>query len=76
MDAKNFLLSAKLYFDNDFIPMNKTFILLAKIYNSKNKLGSNFNNLINLAKKIIEVKDNKLDNYDLEIYTNFRNLFH
>ncbi|MDD3241601.1 MAG: hypothetical protein PHQ64_02310 [Bacilli bacterium] len=59
-----------LYFDNDFIPMNKTFILLAKIYNSKNKLGSNFNNLINLAKKIIEVKDNKLDNYDFIIGKN------
>lgn len=59
-----------IYFDNDYIPMNKTFLLLAKIYNNKNKLGSTFIDLIRLAKKIIEIKNDNLPNYNITVTKN------
>ena len=59
-----------IYFDNDYIPMNKTFLLLSKIYNNKNKLGSTFMDLIGLAKKIINIKEDNLSTYDIIVEKN------
>lgn len=48
-----FCLKPKLYFDNDYIPMNYTFIKLANIYYGISNLGCTFKEIRKIAKKSI-----------------------
>lgn len=49
----SYCLKHKLYFDNDYIPMNYTFLKLAKIYYGTSNLGCSFKNIQVLIKKCI-----------------------
>lgn len=57
-----FCLKSNLYFDNDYIPMNYTFIKLANIYYKTSSLGCRFKEIKKILKKnvkIIEETNNK-----------------
>lgn len=59
-----YCLSHGLYFDNDYIPMNYTFIKLAYIYYHTSNLGCSFKNIQKIIKKGISTLDgNYTDNY-------------
>ena len=59
-----FCLKSKLYFDNDYIPMNYTFIKLAYIYYHTSNLGCSFKNIQKIIKNGISTLDgNYTDNY-------------
>lgn len=60
-----FCRSHKLYFDNDYIPMNYTFIKLAYIYYHVSKLGCNFKNIQRILKNSITLIDTKKTDLDL-----------
>lgn len=45
----------KLYFDNDYVPMNYSFLFLAKLYYGVSRLGCDFLGLQAIAKKDIHV---------------------
>lgn len=67
-----FCLKSKLYFDNDYIPMNYTFIKLANIYYRTSSLGCTFKEVKKILKKNIKIieSDNKKDDIDLtEIFS-------
>lgn len=48
--------STKLYFDNDYIPMNYLFLKLAYMYHNVSKLGCSFAEIKQLLKKSIIIK--------------------
>lgn len=52
-----FCLKSKLYFDNDYIPMNYTFIKLASIYYGTSSLGCTFKEIKKIIKKSIKVEN-------------------
>ncbi len=58
-----FCLKDSLYFDNDYIPMNYTFIKLANLYYGISKLGCNFKNIQKIIRKNLEsvIGTNKTD---------------
>lgn len=69
-----------LYFNNDKHVISKLMALILELWANKeikldDKQLSIIKTFIRKCVKIYEMKF-KLDNYDLEIYTNFRNLFH
>ena len=69
-----FCLKSKLYFDNDYIPMNYTFIKLAYIYYHTSNLGCSFKNIQKIIKKGISTLDgNYTDNY-LDISKYYSNI--
>lgn len=51
-----YCLSTKLYFDNDYIPMNYTFIKLANIYYETSDLGCTFKEIQKIMKKNIRIE--------------------
>lgn len=50
-----YCLKTKLYFDNDYIPMNYTFLKLAKMYYGISNLGCSFKEIKKILKKNIKV---------------------
>lgn len=50
-----YCLKSKLYFDNDYIPMNYTFIKLASIYYGVSSLGCTFKEVQKIVRKSIKV---------------------
>jgi len=54
-----FCLKSKLYFDNDYIPMNYTFIKLANIYYRTSTLGCKFKEVKHILKKNVKVVEDK-----------------
>lgn len=50
-----YCLKSKLYFDNDYIPMNYTFIRLANLYYCMSNLGCTFKEIQKIAKKDIKI---------------------
>ena len=69
-----FCLKSKLYFDNDYIPMNYTFIKLAYIYYHTSNLGCSFKNIQKIIKNGISTLDgNYTDNY-LDISKYYSNI--
>lgn len=61
-----FCLKTKLYFDNDYIPMNYTFIKLANIYYRTSSLGCTFKEVTKIIKKNIKITTN-IDKKDYSI---------
>lgn len=61
-----FCLKSKLYFDNDYIPMNYTFIKLASIYYKTSSLGCTFREIKKLLKKNIKLETD-IKNYDIDL---------
>lgn len=65
-----FCLKPKLYFDNDYIPMNYTFIKLANIYYRTSTLGCRFKEVKKILKNNVKVviddkKENSIDLTDI-----------
>ena len=54
-----YCLSKKMYFDNDYIPMNYIFIKLSNIYYRTSKLGCSFRNVQKMLSKNIKVEEGK-----------------
>lgn len=68
-----YCLKPKLYFDNDYIPMNYTFIKLANIYYHISSLGCSFHEVKKIIKKglITEIKEKEIDSIDFaQIFSN------
>ena len=61
-----FCLKSKLYFDNDYIPMNYTFIKLASLYYKTSSLGCTFSEIKKLLKKNIKLGTD-IKNYDIDL---------
>ncbi len=61
-----FCLKSKLYFDNDYIPMNYTFIKLASIYYKTSSLGCTFREIKKMLKKNIKLETD-IKNYDIDL---------
>ena len=53
-----FCLKSNLYFDNDYIPMNYTFLKLTNIYYKTSKLGCRFKEIKKILKKNVKVIEN------------------
>ena len=68
-----FCLKSNLYFDNDYIPMNYSFIKLANIYYKTSNLGCRFKEIKKILKKNIKVitEEKNKEMIDLtELFTN------
>lgn len=62
-----FCLKSKLYFDNDYIPMNYTFIKLANIYYGTSTLGCTFKEVKKILKKNVKVVEYKKEENDIDL---------
>lgn len=62
-----FCLKDKIYFDNDYIPMNYTFIKLASMYYKTSNLGCTFKEIKKILKKNIKISlgENSKENINL-----------
>lgn len=68
-----YCLRSKLYFDNDYIPMNYTFIKLANIYYGISSLGCSFKEIKKIIRKNIKVS--KLTNSNSDNLIDITELF-
>lgn len=68
-----FCLKSSLYFDNDYIPMNYTFIKLANIYYKTSTLGCRFKEIKKILKKNIKVKIGDKNQESIDITKIFSN---
>ncbi len=55
----------KLYFDNDLVPMNYSFLYLSKIYYGISSLGCDFSKIKKLIKKGLLIKENSDEQKDV-----------
>lgn len=74
VNRKNYCLcpfcgKSMLYFDNDYIPMNTSFIRLAFLYYGISKLGCRFKEIIKLLKKNVTFTMSNIINNELVITT-------
>lgn len=68
-----YCLSHKLYFDNDYIPMNYTFIKLAQMYYYTSLLGCTFKNIQKIMKRNVLTEVGKQNNNSISISKIFSN---
>lgn len=68
-----YCLKPKLYFDNDYIPMNYSFIKLASIYYGISNLGCTFKEIKKIVKKGITTSISKQEEIDIDLSNIFCN---
>lgn len=68
-----YCLKTKLYFDNDYIPMNYTFIKLANIYYGISNLGCTFKEIQKIVKKSVTTTVGKKESDSIEFSKIFSN---
>lgn len=61
----------KLYFDNDLIPMNYSFLCLSKIYYGISSLGCDFSKIKKLIKKGLTIKSKADEEYSNDSHLDF-----
>ena len=61
-----FCLNTTMYFDNDYLPMNHSFLKLAEIYYGTSKLGSKFKDIANILIKKIDFNESNATKVDMD----------